>query len=177
MVIETSMKDIQQQLKDEQEQKVCFQKEARDNLHVVKLLEEESMGLQSQLEEFQKENGKLQRRFEEYKMQLGQAEQEREINEAELQSQLDTIQTMEKQADQQALKINTLEEDMNEKCDHINEEKTKSQTQFDQNQDILAQIDSLKEQLELKEVHSTEASKDQEKIDELIKELQDMKES
>ncbi len=44
MVISDSIKKIQQQLKDEIEQKVCYQKESRDNENLVRILEEENEG-------------------------------------------------------------------------------------------------------------------------------------
>ena len=50
MMIEQSMKEIQQNLKDEIEQKLCFQKEARENDQLGKQLEEEIESLQNQLE-------------------------------------------------------------------------------------------------------------------------------
>lgn len=42
MLIEQSMRDIQTKLKDEIAQKVCFQKEAKDNSNLSKILEEEN---------------------------------------------------------------------------------------------------------------------------------------
>lgn len=47
MIIQQSIKEIQQNLKDEIEQKVCFQREARDNENLGKLLEEENETIQS----------------------------------------------------------------------------------------------------------------------------------
>ena len=59
------------------------------------------------------------------------------MNESEIESLKDQIMKMEKILEESQDRIKTLEEEISEKCDHINEEKTKSQTQFDKNQEIL----------------------------------------
>jgi len=42
MEIQHSINELQQKLKDEIEQKMCFQKEAKENEHLAKLIEEEN---------------------------------------------------------------------------------------------------------------------------------------
>ena len=51
MEIQDSMKDIEKKLKDEIEQKMVFQKEAMENTHLAKILEQENVHRQSELEE------------------------------------------------------------------------------------------------------------------------------
>lgn len=46
MMIEETLKKYQSQLKDEMDQKNCFEKEARDNTRLAKLQEEEIEALQ-----------------------------------------------------------------------------------------------------------------------------------
>jgi hypothetical protein len=46
MMIEETLKKYQSQLKDEMDQKNCFEKEARDNTRLAKLQEEEIESLQ-----------------------------------------------------------------------------------------------------------------------------------
>ena len=59
MLIEQSMRDIQTKLKDEIAQKVCFQKEAKDNRNLSKILEQENEQLQNVREELEIKKAEL----------------------------------------------------------------------------------------------------------------------
>jgi len=76
MLIEQSMKEIQQNLKDEIEQKVCFQKEARENDQLAKLLEEENESLQNRLEQREIERVQSKHELEECQAKLREKEEE-----------------------------------------------------------------------------------------------------
>ena len=70
------MKEIQQNLKDEIEQKVCFQKEARENDQLAKLLEEENESLQNRLEQREIERVQSKHELEECQAKLREKEEE-----------------------------------------------------------------------------------------------------
>ena len=76
MLIEQSMKEIQQNLKDEIEQKVCFQKEARENDQLAKLLEEENESLQNRLEQREIERVQSKHELDESQAKLKKKEEE-----------------------------------------------------------------------------------------------------
>ena len=78
--IENRLKELQMKLNDEIEQKNCFQKAAKENEHIVKLLEEENEVFQQQLEDFENERAKMKVKLEEYKLKI--TEQEDEIDDA-----------------------------------------------------------------------------------------------
>ena len=78
--IENRLQELQMKLNDEIEQKNCFQKAAKENEHIVKLLEEENEVFQQQLEDFENERAKMKVKLEEYKLKI--KEQEDEIDDA-----------------------------------------------------------------------------------------------
>ena len=53
MMIEQTLKNHQAKLKDEIDQRISFEKEARDNKHLVKLQEEENENMILQIEELE----------------------------------------------------------------------------------------------------------------------------
>ena len=64
MLIDQSMKKIEQNLKDEVEQKVCFQKESKDNANMAKMLEEENDQLQNQLTTLEIDKAQIKQQFQ-----------------------------------------------------------------------------------------------------------------
>lgn len=76
MIIEDTIKKIQQQLKDEVEQKVCYQKEAKDNEGLVKVLEEENEGYQGQMASVEMERGQLDQEVKSLKDDVQELESE-----------------------------------------------------------------------------------------------------
>ena len=59
MMIEQSMKNYQAKLKDEVEQRMSFEKEARDNKKLIKLQEEENENMILQIEELEMDQVQL----------------------------------------------------------------------------------------------------------------------
>lgn len=51
MIIQASIEEIENKLKDEVEKKMVFQKEAKDNSNLVKMLEETNIHMETQLQE------------------------------------------------------------------------------------------------------------------------------
>ena len=74
--IEESIKKIQQQLKDEIEQKICFQKESKDNDNLAKLLEEENEGYQTQLAALEMERAQMKHELELAEEQLEKVQEQ-----------------------------------------------------------------------------------------------------
>lgn len=69
-MIEETLKKYQSQLKDEMDQKNCFEKEARDNTRLAKLQEEEIESLQQQVDELEMESVHMKHALDEGKKKM-----------------------------------------------------------------------------------------------------------
>ena len=76
MAMSHNINQIQQNLKDEVEQKQVFQKEAKESTQLMKILEEENLAIQNQLDEVSLQAQQLAMKNEEYKGRIKKREAE-----------------------------------------------------------------------------------------------------
>jgi hypothetical protein len=103
MLIEQSMKNYQAKLKDEIDQRLSFEKEAKDNKHLVKLQEEENENMILQIEELEMDQVQLKHILDESAKKIKKQEQViKEQEEAEEKIQARLNETEEQLAEEQA---------------------------------------------------------------------------
>ena len=74
MMIEQSLKNYQAKLKDEIDQKISFEKEAREHKQVVKLQEEENENMVLQIEELEMDQVQLKHIIDESSKKISRLE-------------------------------------------------------------------------------------------------------